>query len=84
MIQVLNVRPEDVHLLATEADASKIIKHVRVSDEDSFFLMAKWLFNNLSEETNRSMYKDDNIFEKIKRVFQTEKPKEKQFYEEIT
>jgi hypothetical protein len=39
--------------------------------------MAKWLFNNLSEETNRSMYKDDNIFEKIKRVFQTEKPKEK-------
>ncbi len=33
---------------------------------------------------NRSWYKDDNMFEKVKRDIQTEKPKEKQFYEEIT
>ncbi len=84
MIQVLNVRPEDVHLLATEADASKIIKHIRVSDEDSKFLQAKWLFNYLDEDTFRSIYNNDYMFENVKRAVQTEKPKEKQFYEEIT
>ena len=29
------MHPEDVHLLASEADAKKIIKHVRVGDEES-------------------------------------------------
>ena len=35
MIKVLNVHPEDCHLLANEADAKKILKHVRVEDEES-------------------------------------------------
>ena len=35
MIQVMNVHPEDVHLLASEADADKIIKHVRVGGKES-------------------------------------------------
>ena len=34
-IQVLNVHPEDIDLLATEDDANLIIKHVRVGDEES-------------------------------------------------
>ena len=34
-IQILDVLPENVHLLATEADAKKIIKHVRVGGEES-------------------------------------------------
>ena len=33
VIQFLDVRPENIHLLATEADADKIIKHVRVGDK---------------------------------------------------
>ena len=35
MIKILDVLPENVHLLATEADAKKIIKHVRVGGEES-------------------------------------------------
>ena len=35
MIQVLNVHPENIDVLATESDANKIIKHVRVCDEES-------------------------------------------------
>ena len=35
MIQVFDVHPENVHLLASEADANEIIKHVRVGDEES-------------------------------------------------
>jgi hypothetical protein len=31
---VLDVRPEDIILLATENDADRIIKHIRISDED--------------------------------------------------
>jgi hypothetical protein len=31
----MNVHPEDVHLLASEADAYKIIKHVRVGGKES-------------------------------------------------
>ena len=34
-IQILNVHPEDIDLLATEDDANLIIKHVRVCDEES-------------------------------------------------
>ena len=34
MIQVLDVRPEDIILLATENDADRIIKHIKISDED--------------------------------------------------
>ena len=34
-IQVLNVHPEDIDLLATEDDANLIIKHVRVGNEES-------------------------------------------------
>ena len=35
VINVLNVHPEDVYLLATEAVANRIIRHVRVGDEES-------------------------------------------------
>jgi uncharacterized protein YlbG (UPF0298 family) len=31
----MNVHIEDVHLLASEADADKIIKHVRVGGKES-------------------------------------------------
>ena len=31
---MLDVRPEDIILLATENDADRIIKHIRISDED--------------------------------------------------
>ena len=34
-MKVLDVRPENVNLLATEADAIKIIKHFRVGGEES-------------------------------------------------
>ena len=34
-MRVLDVHPENVKLLATEADAIKIIKHVRVGGEES-------------------------------------------------
>ena len=33
-IKVLDVHPEDIDLLATEADANQIIKHVRIGDEE--------------------------------------------------
>ena len=35
VIQFLDVRPENIHLLATEADADNVIKHVRVGDKES-------------------------------------------------
>ena len=35
MIQVFDVHPENIHLLASESDANEIIKHVRVGDEES-------------------------------------------------
>jgi hypothetical protein len=59
----LNVRPEDVHLLATEADAIKIIKHIRVSDEDSQILQDKWLINNVDKSILKNNLKDDSLFE---------------------
>ena len=31
---MLDVRPEDIILLATENDADRIIKHIKISDED--------------------------------------------------
>ncbi len=34
-IQVLDVHPEKIDLLATEADANQIIKHIRVVSEES-------------------------------------------------
>jgi hypothetical protein len=34
-MRVLDVHPENVNLLAMEADAIKIIKHVRVGGEES-------------------------------------------------
>ena len=30
----MDVRPEDIILLATENDADRIIKHIKISDED--------------------------------------------------
>jgi hypothetical protein len=38
----------------------------------------------MSDDLLRELYFDDKIFEKFKRDVQTEKPQEKQFYEEIT
>ena len=35
-IKILDVLPENVHLLATEADAKMIIKHVRIGGEEEF------------------------------------------------
>jgi hypothetical protein len=35
MIKVLNVHPEKIDLLATESVANKIIKHIKVGDEES-------------------------------------------------
>ena len=31
---MLDVRPEDIILLATENDADRIIKHIKINDED--------------------------------------------------
>ena len=35
VIQVLDVNPENINLLATETDANQIIKHIRVGNEES-------------------------------------------------
>ena len=52
-IRVLDIPPEKISLLATEADANYIIKHVRVGDEES---KDKQFYEDAKDEEERNWW----------------------------
>ena len=64
MIQVLDVRPEDITLLATENDADRIIKHIKIFDSEEIEVTSKTSIVANDEEKEEKIgpqfYKDAN------------------------
>ena len=54
-MRILDVLPEKIHLLAAEADANLIIKHVRVGGEES---KEKQFYDEAKDDDQRKKWQD--------------------------